>query len=174
MILAENTFTVTKSLFMEGQVAVLRDGYGVTVRRAVQAIFIAWFILAIVTLMLEISLVFVGIEAVVLILASLWIYVVIPRSKAHRAFQIFTARHGEDLSRVTRFYEDHLVIETSGAAKRIPYADIEKTLYSKNLMLLIARDHTGVMLSLTGFTQGDPKAVEELIQEAKQEEDDDD
>ena len=174
MVLAENTFTVTKSLFMEGQVAVLRDGYGVTVRRAIQAIAILWFILAIVTLMLEINLVFVGIEAVVLILATLWIYVVIPRSKARRAFQTFTARHGGDFSRVTRFYEEQMVIETNGGTKKISYADIEKTLYSKNLMLLIARDHTGVMLSRTGFTQGDPKAVEELIQQAKQEDDDDD
>jgi hypothetical protein len=80
-------------------------------------------------------------------------------------FDIRVARW--DLVHLTKFYDDHLEIQGDCPEKSVDYTDIRHVLFSKNLMILVCRDKMGIILSLNGFTVGDPDTVRDLITAAK-------
>lgn len=172
-ILAENRFTITKNLFYEGMLRVSAESYGKLAKKAVAFLAVAWLVLAAVTLWQRQNPLYVAMEFVVMCLAALWICVVLPRSKAKRAFRSLEAKYGDELERVTRFYEERLEVEASGQQTVVFYSEIQQVLRSKRLLVLVAEDKTGILLKLDGFTSGGEKAVRELIENARTEEDDD-
>lgn len=168
--LAENRFTITKDLFCEGMLRVYAESYGKLAKKAVLALGAAWLILAAVTLWQRGSMGYIVIEFVVLCAAALWISVFVPRSKAKRAFQAMVGKYGDDLERITRFYDGWLEVEGSGRETEMLYTEIKQLLPSKNLLILVSEDKTGIMLKLDSFTRGSESAVRELIKNAKMEE----
>ncbi|MDE6259847.1 MAG: YcxB family protein [Oscillospiraceae bacterium] len=169
-ILAENRFTITKKLFYEGMLCVSAESYGKLAKKAVAFLGIAWLALTAVTLWNSQSLGYVVIEFVVLCLVALWIYILMPRSKAASAFKKMEAKYGGDLERITRFYEERLEVEASGYQIVVPYSEISQILRSKRLLVLVTEGKTGLLLKLDGFTRGGEAAVRELIKNAAMEE----
>lgn len=165
-ILAENRFTITKDLFLEGMLRVSAENYGKFAGKAAAFLGAAWLALAAVTLLLRQSPVFVGIELVAVCLAALWATVWIPRNKAKRAFRALSDRSGGDLERVTRFYHDRLVVEAAGKQTEVSYPEINRILRSRHLLVLVSGDGTGILLKLDGFTLGSESAVREQIRNA--------
>lgn len=163
-VLAENRFTITKSLFFEGMLRVSAENYGKFAKKAVAFLGLAWVILAAGTLWQRQSLVFVGAELVVSILAGLWIAVLVPRSKAKRAFQSL-----QSLDRVTRFYSDRLEVEAADVQTVVPYSEITQVLRTKELLILLTAGNTGVLVKLDGFLRGSEAIVQERIDRAKAE-----
>ncbi len=167
-ILAENRFTVTKSLFMEGMLRVSRESYGKFAGKAVAFLWLLWLLLAALALWQRQSPAFVGVELVVVCFASLWIGVFLPRNKAKRAFTALENRGG-GLERITRFYSDRLEVDASGTQKAILYSEIRQILTAKRLLILVTDDKTGIMLKRDGFLLGDEEDVHRLIRQAKAE-----
>ena len=169
MVLAENSFTITKSLFMEGMTRVLRECYGSSIKKAIMGLAAAWLVLAAATVFMKASVMYVAMEAVVLCLAAFWLWVMVPRSRAKRAYQKFVGVYGTDLARLTRFFDDRLVIDAAGTETVIPYSDIAQVMRSKRLLVLVTKERVGVMLKLDGFISGSDTSVTELINKARSE-----
>lgn len=165
-VLAENRFTITKSLFFEGMLRVSKENYGKSARKAVAVLGLLWLVLAAAALWQRQGLVFVGVELLVVCLAGLWITVLLPRSKAKRAFEMLENRSG-DLERVTRFYQDGLEVETSGTKKAVPYSEIVQVLHTKRLLILLSADRVGVLVKHDAFLSGSETIVRELIDQAQ-------
>lgn len=168
-ILAENRFTITKSLFYEGMLRVSTDSYGKLAKKAVIFLGIAWLVLTAVTLWKDQNLGYVIIELIVLCLVALWIYIFLPRSKAAGAFKKMEAKCGGDLERVIRFYGDRLEVEISGCQTVVFYSEISQILCSKRLLVLVTEGKTGILLKLDCFTHGSEAIVRELIKNAAME-----
>lgn len=166
--LAENRFTITKDLFFEGMLSVSAESYGKMAKKAVLFLGAAWLVLAAVALWQRQSLGYIVIEFIVICLVALWICILMPRSKAKRAFKQLTDRYGDDLERVTCFYEDRLEVEGSGNQKVVCYSEISRILRSKRLLVLVTEDKTGILLNLESFTHGSETAVRELIKNANE------
>lgn len=168
MILAENSFTITKSLFLEGMMRTLRESLGKSIRKAILFLVIAWAILAAVTVYLKANVIYIGVEAVVMAIVVLYLWVLLPRGRAKRAYQRFADKCGMRFERVTRFYEDRLVIDAADAQTVIPYDEIRQILHTKRLLVLVKEDRTGVLLARSGFTTGDVDAVTRLINNVRE------
>ncbi len=166
-ILAENRFTITKSLFIEGMLRVSRENYGKFAKKALAFMVLAWLLLAAVTLWRDQSPVYVAMELVVLCLAGFWITVYMPRHQAKRAFDSLQNRGG--LERDLRFYQDQLEIDASGTQKVVSYSEIQQVLTAKRLLILVTEDKTGVLVKRDGFLSGSEAVVRERIQQAKAE-----
>ncbi len=166
-ILAENRFTITKSLFYEGMLRVFAENYGKFAKKAAVFLALAWVILAAVTLWQQQNIAFVGLELVVSILAMVWVTVILPRHKTRRAFQAMQNRGG-DLERVTRFYRDRLEVDAGGNQTVVPYSEITQVLSTEQLMILMNAENTGVLVKLDGFLNGSDAMVRELIAAAKE------
>lgn len=164
-ILAENRFTITKSLFLEGMRRVSRESYGKTARKAVAFLALVWFLLAAVALWQQQGLGFVCVELLVVCFAGLWITVVLPRSKAKRAFRTLENRSGS-LERITRFYPDRLEIDAAGTQTEVLYTEIRQILTGSRLLILVTDDKTGIMLKRDGFLLGSEDDVRALIRQA--------
>lgn len=160
---AENRFAITKSLFYEGMLLVSAQSYGKLAKKAVLFLCAAWIALTAATLWQRQSIGYIVIEFIVLCLVALWIAVYMPRRKAKRAFQALEDKYGDNMERVTRFYDERLEVETSERKTVIFYWEIAQILRSKHLLVLVAEDKTGILLKLDGFTRGDEAAVRELI-----------
>ena len=173
-VLAENRFTITKSLFYEGMLLVSAQSYGKMAKKAVLFLFAAWIALTVVTLWRHQSVGYIVIEFIVSCLAALWIAVYMPRRKAKRAFKALEDKCGDNMERITRFYDDRLEVEASERRTVVFYSEIAQVLRSKRLLVLVAEDQTGILLGLDGFTRGDETAVRELIETKKTEENEDD
>lgn len=164
---AENRFTVTKDLFFEGMLRVSRDSYGKYAAKCMLLFAGVWLALLIFTLISggNMGNVFFCLGVVVLI--GFWICVWTPRNHAKKAWKAQQKMYGDSMKRITRFYEDHLEISGDCAEKTVTYDDIKEIKQSKNLIMLICYDKMGIMLSQSGFTQGDAATVEELIRKAQ-------
>lgn len=169
-ILAENQFTITKSLYMEGMLRISRDGYGKTARRAFLIILGLWVLFFLYTLGVKGD--FSQTFGILLIIAAagLWLCVGMPRSNARRLWKALEAKHGCELHRTTCFYSDHLEIRGEGLEKHISYEEIDRILVSRRLLILICGDKTGVLAGLNHFTRGNAKDVKALIDSAKNKE----
>lgn len=163
-ILAENRFPMTKALFFEGMRRVWKESSGRSVRRLLLIPALVWLAFTAYTLSQGGGMALPAVELVVLALVVLWTVYWLPRGKARRAWRALEDRGAADAERVTRFYADHLEVETDGRLTGIAYADLEQTLTSKNLLILIAGDKTGILLERSSFTRGTEDEVLQLIE----------
>ena len=170
-ILAENRFTLTKELFYESMRRVLAESYGKFAKKAVAVLAAAWLLLVVFTLWQGHGFGSCVLEFFILGLVSLYITVYVPRSRAKRAFKNLENRDGENMERCTLFYSEGLTAGSAGREKDLAYGEIKQVLHSKNLLILIAEDGTGIMLKKDGYARGTEAAVLERIQTARAEED---
>lgn len=167
-ILAENRFPMTKALYFEGMRLVWKESSGRSVRRLLLIPALVWLAFTAYTLSQGGGMALPAVELLVLGLVVFWAVYWLPRSKARRAWQALVERGAAEADRVTRFYADHLEVETSGRLTEIAYADLEQTLTSKNLLILIASDKTGILLERSSFKRGTEDEVLTLIQKEKE------
>ena len=83
-LLAENRFTITKSLFYEGMLRVSRESIGPFAKKVLLVLAVLWAVLAAVTLMGSGSPVYALVELIIVVLIGIWLCVYIPRNKARR------------------------------------------------------------------------------------------
>ena len=166
-ILAENRFTMTKSLFYEGMLRVSRESYAKSAKKAAVFLGALWLVLAVVTLLLQQNMGYVAVEFIVLGAAALWLCAGVPRYSTGKAFKAFRNKYGDDMERVTRFYEDRLEVEAADRQTVILYAEIGQVLRSKHLLLLIAEDKTGILVKRDAFTRGSEAAALEAVGDAR-------
>lgn len=172
-LLAENRFTMTKSLFYEGMLRVSREGYAKSVKKAVIFLGALWLVLAALTLLQQQNMIYVAVEFIVLGIAALWLYAGVPRYHTGKAFKAFENKYGDDMERVVRFYEDRLEVEAAGYQMTVLYSEVRQVLRSEHLLLLIAGDKTGILVKHDGFTRGGEAVVREAIENAQASEDED-
>lgn len=169
--LAENCFTLTQELFTEGMLRVWAENTGKYIKRLLAFLGLAWIALTVFTLLQSGSMLFSVLELLVLALVVLWAAVYLPRHKARRAYKAMEERGGADAGHVTRFYADRLEVNTEGRLTAVDYSKIQQTLQSKNLLIFIAGDKTGVLVRRGSFTLGTEDEVLRLIKETKKEAD---
>lgn len=168
--IAENRFSISKSLYMEGMLRLSRDSYVKSAAKAILVVLGLWcmfFLYAVVAkadLTQPLGILF------FICLAGLWICFGIPRSNARRSWRALEGKYGSDLHRTTSFYPDHLEILGEGLEKHIPYEDIIQIKRSRRVLVLVCKDKTGVLLALDGFTLGTVQDVTALLGSAKNKE----
>jgi hypothetical protein len=160
--IAENQFTITKQLFMEGMLRISRDGYGKSARKAMLIVFGLWAAFFCYTLAVKGDLATCLGFLFLLCLAGLWLCVGMPRSNAKRLWKALEGKYGCKMHRTTTLYQDHFEILGEGVERQIAYEEITQVLQSKRLLILICEDKTGVLLALDGFTQGTVNEVKAL------------
>ncbi|MBQ6235333.1 MAG: YcxB family protein [Clostridia bacterium] len=157
--IAVNQFTLTKELFYEGNKRTGKETYSRFALRMVLIMTGAWMIIAVVTLLTRPSIVFLAVEALVLILASLWVAVYTPWRKRKKAYNAFLELYGEDPARTTVFYVDRLVVNPEGREITVAYSDITKTLMSDRLLIFITSANKGILIKRDSFTTGTEETV---------------
>lgn len=162
--LAENRFTITKSLFYEGMLRVSRENFGPFAKKVLLVLAILWAMMAAVTLLRSASPIYALVELVVVVLIGVWLCVFVPRNRARRAWTALENRCGADLERVTRFYPGYLEIDSGGEETTVLYEDVRQVLLSKHLLVLTCADRVGVLIVRDGFTTGDTAAAQALIE----------
>lgn len=162
--LAENRFTITKSLFYEGMLRVSRENFGPFAKKVLLVLAILWAMMAAVTLLRSASPIYALVELVVVVLIGVWLCVFVPRNRARRAWTALENRCGADLERVTRFYPGYLEIDSGGEETTVLYEDVRQVLLSKHLLVLTCADRVGVLIARDGFTTGDTAAAQALIE----------
>ena len=160
---AINQFTLTKELFYEGNKRTSKETYSRFALRMVLIMTGAWVVIAVVTLLTRPSIVFLAFEALVLILASLWVAVYTPWRKRKKAYNAFLELYGEDPERTTVFYNDRLVVNPEGREITVPYAEIAKTLTTERLLIFITNANKGILVSRDGFLKGSETELLSLL-----------
>jgi hypothetical protein len=160
--IAENKFTITKPLFMEGMLRISRDGYGKSARKAMLMVLGLWTAFFLYTLAVQGDLTAcLGILAL-LCAAGLWLCAGMPRSNAKRLWKALEGKCGCNLQRTTSFYPDHFEILGDGVERHITYEEVIQVKQSRRLLILVCEDKTGVLLALDGFRQGNANDVKAL------------
>lgn len=167
---AENKFTITKSLFMEGMLRISRDSYGKAAAKAMLLVLSLWCEFFLYTLAVGGDVAHALLFLVIIGMTGLWLCVGIPRSNANRAWKVLAGKYGSNLHRTTSFFPDHLEIQGEGLEKHISYDQITRILQSRRLLILVCEDNVGIFLALDGFTDGNAQQVKALIEGAKDKE----
>ena len=160
--IAENQFTITKSLFMEGMLRISRDGYGKSARKAMLIVLGLWAAFFLYTLVVQGDLVICLGFLIILCVAGLWLCVGMPRTNAKRLWKALESKYGSNLQRTTSFYRDHFVVEGDGVERQIAYEEVIWMKQSRRLLILVCEDKTGILLALNGFGQGNINDVKAL------------
>ena len=163
-LLAENRFTITKELFYEGMLRVIKESYNPFRKKVLLALAAAWAVLAAFTLFKRGSLSYAVVEFVVVAFIGVWLSVFVPRNKARRAWAAMEARGG-DLERVTRFYPDYLEADNGIEEITVFYEDIRQILQTEHLLIFLNMERVGILAARDGFVSGDAAAVQALIEE---------
>lgn len=158
-LLAENRFTLNRELFYEGMRQVIWANSGLSRMLLVAALGILWLVLLICSLAMGEGLAITGLELLAIVLAALWALLWLPRRKARRAFQALEAKGAADTERITRFFEDDFEVDVSGQRTRISYDDLKNILNTRNLLIFLTKDGTGVMVGRDSFTYGSESDV---------------
>lgn len=166
-VLAENRFTITRDLFVEGMLRISKDGYGKFAARSMAVLLGVWLILLVFALVTGGDVAHTMLLLVLLLLIGWWLCVLMPRSNARRAYKALEQKSGGEMERITRFYADHLRI---GEDCVIPYDRITRIRRSRRLLILTCEDKVGVLLELKGFTLGNEETIWALIQSARDKE----
>lgn len=161
---AVNRFTLTKELFYEGNKRTSKETYSRFALRMVLIMTGAWVIVAVITLLTNPSIVFLAVEALVLILASLWVAVYTPWNKRRKAYRAFLDLYGEDPERTTVFYADRLVVNPEGREITVAFSDIQKTLTTDRLLIFVTSQNKGILIDRSGFSLGSEETVRSLIE----------
>ena len=160
--IAENQFTITKSLFMEGMLRISKDGYGRSARKAMLIVMGMWAAFFLYTLAVKGDLLTCFGFLMLLSVAGLWLCVGMPRSNAKRLWKALESKYGCNLQRTTSFYPDHFEILGDGVERHIAYEEVLQIKQSRRLLILVCEDKTGVLLALDGFRQGNVNDVKAL------------
>ena len=160
--IAENQFTITKPLFMEGMLRISKDGYGKSARKAMLLVLGLWTAFFIYTLAVKGDLVICLGFLILLCVAGLWLCVGMPRSNAKRLWKSLEGKYGCNLQRTTSFYPDYFEILGDGVERQITYEEVLQIKQSRRLLILVCEDKTGVLLALNGFGQGNVNDVKAL------------
>lgn len=163
--LAENRFTITKELFYEGMLRVIRESFDPFRKKILLVLAVAWAVLAAVTLLGSGSLSYAVAELVVVVFIGIWLSVFVPRNRARRAWAALEARSGVDLERITRFYPGYLEADNGMEEITVFYGDIRQILQSEHLLVLLSVEKVGVLVARDGFVSGDAATVQALIEE---------
>ena len=163
--LAENRFTITKELFYEGMLRVIRESFDPFRKKILLVLAVAWAALAAVTLLGSGSLSYAVVELVVVVFIGIWLSVFVPRNRARRAWAALEARSGADLERITRFYPGYLEADNGMEEITVFYGDIRQILQSEHLLVLLSVEKVGVLVARDGFVSGDAAMVQTLIEE---------
>ena len=163
--LAENRFTVTKKLFYEGMLRVIRESYDPFKNKIMLVLAAAWAVLAAFTVLQRGSLSYAVIELVVVVLIGVWLSVFVPRNKARRAWAAMEARGGADTERATRFYPNYLEADNGIEEITVFYEDIRQILQTEHLLILLNMERVGILVARDGFVAGDAAAVQTLVEE---------
>ena len=162
--LAENRFTITKELFYEGMLRVIKESYGPFTKKIMLVLAAAWAVLAAVTFVQRGSLFYAVVEFVVVVLIGVWLSVFVPRNKARRAWAALENRSGTDLERITRFYPSYLEADNGSEEITVSYEDIRQILETEHLLVLLSVEKVGVLVARDSFVSGDAAAVQSLIE----------
>ena len=168
--LAENQFTITKKLYIEGMLRLSRESYGKAAGRAMLVILGLWLAFCGYTLAVGGDLLPCLGLLVTISAAGLWLCLGMPRSNAGAMWRKMEAKYGSDLQRTTSFYRDHLIIEGVGLEKYISYEEITQIRQSRRLLILVCEDKSGVLLAREGFTGGTCNEVIQLLRSYKDKE----
>ena len=166
---AVNQITVTKELFEESHAAVFSK------RRQKMLLYCGIVFLCFGLVMLLVRLRFPATSglflpstltgAVVLIWA-----LTLEKSERKKKYRLFRQRNGEASARTITCQATYLTVEPEqGEPVDIDYADITEEKETEHLILLICRDHTGVLLAKDGFLTGSREALTDAIQKAREE-----
>lgn len=166
--LATNDYILDKKLFYEGVAKVQNARIGKFSRNAVLFLGIAWAVMAVVTLVMNQSPLFLVLEFAVVFVAALWILFYLPRYKASKAWKAMASRCGDDLRRQTGFYDDHLEICAAGEVTTVDYDEIVQTLDTERLWILITNRRVGVMIKKDSFTGGSLETARSLVENAQE------
>ncbi len=158
-IYAENEFTMTKALFLEGSDRVNRAHYGKTASRVLLVLALAWLALAAFTFSRRSDPTMLILELVVLLAVAWWLVFSLPRSRSKAAWRKVSEITGEESPRAIRFYGDRLEADTGERTITLPYEEIEETLHTRRLLILISREKTGVLIKKDAYT----KESEEIV-----------
>ena len=169
-ILAENRTTINKKLFTEGMLCISRDGYGKSARKAVLIFLGMWLLFFIWTLASGGSYLQTLGSLCLVALLGLWVCVYLPRDNAGRYWKAQEAKYGAVMDRTTAFYPEELTITGECVEQTIPYTQITEIKFSRNLMVLICENKTGILLSRRGFYGRNEEEIKALIQGAKNKE----
>ena len=168
--LAQNKTTVNKRLFREGMLCISRDGYGKAARRSVLIFLALWLAFVIWTLASGGSFVQTLGSLGLVGLVALWVCVYLPRYNAGRYWKAQEAKYGAEMDRITCFYPEYLTVTGDGVEQQIPYAQILQIKQSRNLLVLICENKTGILLSRAGFTGMNEAEIKTLINSANHKE----
>ncbi len=157
--IAENRYTLTKALFDEGMKQVWTEANGSFIRKAVCVLVGIWAIMTGITICLKQSPIVALLEALVLLLAGLWVAVLMPRSKTKRAFRQLQNRCGTDMERTILFYEKYLTVNAAGSEVTVAYEDLIRVRSTGHLLILVSADKTGVLVKRDSFLRGSEEAV---------------
>lgn len=162
--LAENRFTITKELFYEGMLRVIKESYDPFIKKIMLVLAVAWAILAVATLMGSGSLSYAVMELVVVVFIGVWLSVIVPRNKARRAWAALEARGSADSERITRFYPGYLEADNGIEEITVFYEDIRQILETEHLLVLLSVEKVGVLVARDGFITGDTVTVQALVE----------
>lgn len=147
--IAENRFTLTKELFDEGMKRVAKENQGAFNRKLMLIIAAIWLLSAAATVFLNQSPFTLVFETIILILVLMWVTVYLPWHKRRKAYgQI------NDTERTISFYQTRMVVNSGGRESTFSYDEIIKILSSKNLLILLTEDNTGILIERNSFTIG--------------------
>lgn len=164
---AENSFTVTKELYMEGLNRLNREDLMPMVRKLLIFLGVLWLALAAFTIWKGVSPIAVIFELLALVVLGLWVGVLNPRSRAKKGWQAMENKFGGQMERHTRFYEDRLEVDAGGKTLIVNYEDIVRVLDTPHMMVLMSKEKQGIMVHLEGFTLGSKESVLKLIDDWK-------
>lgn len=160
--IAKCTFELTQPLFMEGVLCTHRKNLGKILKWAVPLLAVCWAIIAFFTVSASgnfgFALVELGVIAAVFGYSALWL----PRTKAKRAWN---AMQDKNTERSVLFYEDHLQMDLPGRQMEVDYGEISETIQSKNLLILVARNRTGIMIKKDELVGGGCDEILRAIKE---------
>lgn len=149
------TFVLSKPLFLEGVRCTQRDTLAGTMRWLLPVLAGLWLMITVYSVSggsgIGLALWELGVMAFLLVYITVWF----PNSRAKRAWNALEAKGQADTERSILFFEDHLEVDFSEHHTEMDYAEIVKALKSKNLLILIGSDRTGIMIKkedLTGCT----------------------
>lgn len=163
-ILAENRFNLTKSLFMEGMAQVSRHSNKKLKKQIALLLLLLWAVMSALLLLIGSSPVQVLIYLVVFLILGFWFNVQMPKNHAKKAWDSLVYRCGENPERATRFYSDHLEIESGESVKSVLYSEISVILQTDRLVVLICQDKMGILVPKSGFILGSPDDIQALVQ----------
>lgn len=161
---AENKYTITEELYREGMNRIMENEYMPAAKKLLIALGVIWVILAYVTLRFGGGLLLVIIEFAAAVFAGFWMMAVSPKKRVTSAWAA-TRRAADGLDRHAMFYEDRMEVEPGDLI--VNYENVQKTLETEHLLILISDEGVGVMLVRDAYTLGGQETVMALLEEWK-------